>query len=175
LHETVPAIAYQLERLKEIAYRDNLEMVETAEDGSRALWSLVADFHKHCGAYLSLRASMLPSQLREVFARCDEHLSEILTETFVLGQPGTGVLRVEGAVLSHEASAISRAVKTLNNLRADCQRIGGLMIIERAPIEIKRQMDVWGDVGESLGLMRAIKRQFDPNQLLNPRRFVGGI
>lgn len=36
-------------------------------------------------------------------------------------------------------------------------------------------MDAWGSAGDALGLMRALKAQFDPKGTLNPGRFVGGI
>jgi glycolate oxidase FAD binding subunit len=35
-------------------------------------------------------------------------------------------------------------------------------------------VDVWGPV-PSLGLMRAVKDQFDPERRMAPGRFVGGI
>jgi glycolate oxidase FAD binding subunit len=35
-------------------------------------------------------------------------------------------------------------------------------------------VDVWGPV-PSLGLMRAVKDQFDPEHRMAPGRFVGGI
>jgi glycolate oxidase FAD binding subunit len=34
---------------------------------------------------------------------------------------------------------------------------------------------VWDDPGPSLRIMQRIKAQLDPNGLLNPGRFVGGI
>jgi FAD/FMN-containing dehydrogenase len=34
---------------------------------------------------------------------------------------------------------------------------------------------VWGEVGETAPLMRALKEKFDPQSLLNPGRFVAGI
>ena len=37
------------------------------------------------------------------------------------------------------------------------------------------QLDAWGNAGDALGLMRAVKHQFDPKSTLNPGRFVGGI
>ena len=39
----------------------------------------------------------------------------------------------------------------------------------------QRSIDVWGDVGSSLALMRALKQQLDPKNTLNPGRYVGGI
>jgi glycolate oxidase FAD binding subunit len=40
---------------------------------------------------------------------------------------------------------------------------------------LKPGIDVWGPAPPTLSLMREIKRQFDPEGLLNPGRFVGGI
>jgi glycolate oxidase FAD binding subunit len=68
-------------------------------------------------------------------------------------------------------------VKTtqLNAVRSFCQAHGGFLSVLQAPIAFKQQMPVWGDVGNALPLMKAIKQQFDPQQLLSPQRFVGGI
>ncbi|MEX0762191.1 MAG: FAD-binding oxidoreductase [Dehalococcoidia bacterium] len=52
---------------------------------------------------------------------------------------------------------------------------GGSAVIERCPYVIKRDIDVFGDPGPSLAIMRSIKEQFDPGRNLNPGRFVGGI
>jgi FAD/FMN-containing dehydrogenase len=35
--------------------------------------------------------------------------------------------------------------------------------------------DAWGNGGDALPLMSAVKWQFDPLGTLNPGRFVGGI
>jgi glycolate oxidase FAD binding subunit len=35
--------------------------------------------------------------------------------------------------------------------------------------------DAWGNAGDALPLMSAVKREFDPEDTLNPGRFVGGI
>jgi len=36
-------------------------------------------------------------------------------------------------------------------------------------------VDVWGPVGDAYPLMRGLKEQFDPERILNPGRFVGGL
>jgi glycolate oxidase FAD binding subunit len=51
----------------------------------------------------------------------------------------------------------------------------GTAVVTAAPPEFKRQLDVWGPVGTSLGLMKRVKERFDPERILNPGRFVGGI
>jgi len=48
----------------------------------------------------------------------------------------------------------------------------GHAVLIAAPPEVKRGRDVWGQPPAALGLMREIKRQFDPHNLLNPGRFV---
>ena len=48
----------------------------------------------------------------------------------------------------------------------------GHAVLIAAPPEVKRGRDVWGPPPPALNLMREIKRQFDPNSLLNPGRFV---
>jgi FAD/FMN-containing dehydrogenase len=36
-------------------------------------------------------------------------------------------------------------------------------------------MDVFGDVGSAIAVMRRIKNQYDPTNTLNPGRFAGKI
>ena len=51
----------------------------------------------------------------------------------------------------------------------------GHAIIFSAPAELKRGMEVWGESPPTVSLMRGVKHQFDPKELLNPGRFLGGI
>ena len=47
-------------------------------------------------------------------------------------------------------------------------------MVLRAPEGVRAAVDVWGPV-PGLGLMRAIKDQFDPGHRMAPGRFAGGI
>ncbi len=67
---------------------------------------------------------------------------------------------------------VVEAVKQLRNFAQGC---GGSLVILEAPPEVKGNVDVWGSVGNALPLMRGLKEQFDPQRILNPGRFVGGI
>ena len=48
-------------------------------------------------------------------------------------------------------------------------------MIENIPLKFKERFSVWGSLGDNLDIMRKIKQQFDPNNIFNPGRFVGGI
>jgi len=52
---------------------------------------------------------------------------------------------------------------------------GGACMIERCPPELKSELDVFGDLGAPLEIMRRMKQQFDPKGTLSPGRFAGGI
>jgi len=40
---------------------------------------------------------------------------------------------------------------------------------------MKAQLDIWGEPPPGLGLMREIKRQFDPQAILSPGRFIARL
>ncbi|MBD3883754.1 FAD-binding oxidoreductase [Phormidium tenue FACHB-886] len=63
----------------------------------------------------------------------------------------------------------------LLELRDRCQQQGGFLSLLEAPIAWKQKLDVWGYSGNAINLMQTLKRQFDPENLFSPGRFVGGI
>jgi glycolate oxidase FAD binding subunit len=65
-----------------------------------------------------------------------------------------------------------RLVKSLHELRAEARSLGGSLIIEKAPVEIKSRIDAWGDPGSRGALMHRIKQQLDPDNILSPGRFA---
>lgn len=79
---------------------------------------------------------------------------------------GLGWLRLEGP-----AENLRRA---LASLRRDLEKMGGSLILLHQPASMPA-FDAWGTPGDSLPLMKAVKRQLDPRSTLNPGRFLGGI
>ncbi len=63
----------------------------------------------------------------------------------------------------------------LTRLRQTAMSRQGNLIIEVAPPELKRHIDVWGSVEGTLSLMKQIKAKFDPAGLLNSGRFISSI
>lgn len=63
----------------------------------------------------------------------------------------------------------------LPQIRQLCQDQGGFLTVLQAPQSLKQQVEVWGYTGNAIALMRGLKQQFDPSNLLSPGRFVSGI
>jgi glycolate oxidase FAD binding subunit len=90
------------------------------------------------------------------------------------------VLDVRGAVgnppTTRPASAASGAVSPADEAvsPASGPPSRGSAVVLHAPAEVRAAVDVWGPV-PALGLMRAVKNQFDPEHRMAPGRFAGGI
>lgn len=79
------------------------------------------------------------------------------------------------AVLCWRGVKADNVLPLLRLARKEAEARGSSLVVWRAPGEVRAQFDAWGDPGEGIGLMRRVKAQFDPNNTLNPGRFVGGI
>jgi glycolate oxidase subunit GlcD len=77
-----------------------------------------------------------------------------------------GVIRARTSEKSTEAQT-----QRLRAIRTECKQLGGSLIVENAPVEMKESLDVWGDMGSAGHLMKRIKQQLDPDNLFSPGRF----
>jgi glycolate oxidase FAD binding subunit len=79
---------------------------------------------------------------------------------------GIGWLRLEATPENLHAA--------LSDLRFELEGDGGSLALFDHPASMSR-LDAWGNPGDAVPLMRAVKNQFDPKNTLNPGRFVAGI
>jgi glycolate oxidase FAD binding subunit len=64
----------------------------------------------------------------------------------------------------------------VEELREIRSRRGGNVVLQRAPLDLKKRVGTWQTSGrDDLGLMRRVKEKFDPLGGLNPGRFIGGV
>ncbi len=85
---------------------------------------------------------------------------------------GDGRIRVMDRLQKeNESDAMdNRTIGRIATFRAEAQDLGGALIIEQAPAEMKHHVNAWGTFGSSAGLMQRVKQQLDPDGILSPGR-----
>jgi glycolate oxidase FAD binding subunit len=120
----------------------------------------------------TLRAKIvaLPGSLETVLPECVAPLSESLEHGGFVSYPTLGVGFVSGHV-----SAVGPVAQAIEKARQALDRMGGSLVVEEAPAEVRARCDVWGQTTKALSLMRSVKARLDPEHRMAPGRFVGGI
>jgi glycolate oxidase FAD binding subunit len=78
-----------------------------------------------------------------------------------------------GTVEAHYRGDVS--TELVQSSKRTISSAGGACMIERCPLDIKSEIDVFGDLGPPLEVMRRMKQEFDPTGTLSPGRFAGRI
>ena len=70
---------------------------------------------------------------------------------------------------------IEDTIQITENIRDKVKKNTGYTVIENSGTFDKNKLNIWGDIPESFPLMRKLKSEFDPVNILNSGRFIGGI
>jgi glycolate oxidase FAD binding subunit len=132
-------------------------------EAHQTIWRSVREFGRTDDGVL-LKLTCLPTDVAPLVQAVEQHARPLPD---VVARAGNGIVYV---VLPPAAGA-----DTVRRAVAEATGRGGSGVVERAPLELKRQLDVWGPIRGDFPLMQALKAQFDPQAILNPGRFVGGI
>jgi glycolate dehydrogenase FAD-binding subunit len=120
---------------------------------------------------VSLLMSALPAFCQDV----QETAAHFDTAWSLVAHAGNGIAYVCIPGPNPEAPNVERLLASLQALEGCVARCQGRRVVERAPVAVKQQCQVWGPAGDDFALMRAIKTSFDPQRRLNPGRFLGGL
>lgn len=133
------------------------------------VWSArqeISSAGKGSAEFAIAKFGILPAQITEAVETI-ANLSRVgLRWKVVMQASGLGWLRMRGAGAQLAAG--------LRGLREWLESRGGSLVVAHLGATMEN-FDAWGDAGDTLPLMRAVKAQFDPKCTLNPGRFVGGI
>jgi glycolate dehydrogenase FAD-binding subunit len=155
------AVKHQVNWVKE-AIDQNYNATVLNENQAAAVWAEVADFDQRANRVrLSVPLSETPAEFEKAL------LAHV--DCVAVADIGAGMIRL--AFNSPEGSAVDQ----INRLRASVAVVNGTLVIEKAPVKVRRSADAWGDVGSAAALTRSIKTRFDPQSLLNPGKFVLGL
>jgi glycolate oxidase subunit GlcD len=139
-------------------------------DEDEALWSRLSAGPMQNSENLGWRLSLFPGKLASLF---DEMKALEKDETAMISlrwhaSLGDGYLRaIARAPMYHR-----EAVRALERLRGKAETLGGSLVLESAPPEIKNEFDAWGGFGSTSELMKRVKGQLDQQNLFSPGRFA---
>ena len=115
------------------------------------------------------------SRWKEIFQFVDETLSQNNIEHAILAHAGSGVCLIN-LLLDQGANRLTeKTVDVLDRLLEHSLEAGGNMVVQRAPVNIKDRLKIWGEAGSDFVVMKRIKEQIDPAGIMSPGRFVGGL
>ncbi len=137
----------------------------------RALTDLPVD--SNSSPSVCVRINTRPSALREILAFADASQANDPPPSVVadVGFGGGRLLWWDDLGAADPEEVATR----LRGIQAAAADLGGGAIVERCPDDVKAHIDVWGAESSGMQIMRRLKRQFDPQNILNPGRFVGGL
>ena len=123
------------------------------------------------------RIGVLPAAISRVIAKLSDIAKQrslaFATLTRASGIMCAALFAEEG--METRASEVAGACKEIFQMCAQTEGSVQAML-EFCPSEIKRALgDVWGPARQDFPLMRRVKHVFDPQNVLSPGRFAGGI
>ncbi|MGH8066752.1 MAG: FAD-binding oxidoreductase [Candidatus Entotheonellia bacterium] len=128
------------------------------------------------GGGIVVRLGTLPSRVYMVMEAVARALDPMAPGAMIIGDCGVGLVTLclgpDGLAAGAIDEPLLRALRELSGLVV---AHGGYAIVENAPPEVKTQLGVWGPPPPSFALLKALKHRFDPEAILSPGRFIGGL
>lgn len=161
------SVKEQSTRLVEVGQKLGLQSAIYSEGDEAELWQQLSTQIQNSqqNQSLSCKIGVLPSTALATLIELDRIAPQQGIGLIHAGS-GLGLLRFDGTNVT---------TRSVLQMRTFCQTQGGFLSILEAPVAFKQQLDVWGYRGNAIELMRRIKQQFDPKNILSPYRYVGGI
>ncbi len=144
---------------------------ETAERG----WARIADFRSELAdshpGILVLKTTLPVSASEEFLSRAAQQAENAAARLASFAQTGVGVIHLCFWAVDGRLDAPG----VIGKLRQVAESLGGALVVERCPDEVKASVDAWGAPGSDFEVMRKLKQAWDPKGALSPGRFVGGL
>ncbi|PPS41023.1 FAD-binding oxidoreductase [Chroococcidiopsis sp. TS-821] len=155
------SVQQQAKSLLELGQQLNLQGAVYTTDNETKLWQTLQQQMRSPAqpTEITCKIGVLPTKAVATLTHFEPHMGLIHTGS------GLGLLRLD----------TNADKQSILKMRDFCQSQGGFLAVLAAPKTIKETIDVWGYQGSALEIMQRIKQQFDPNKILSPSRFVGGI
>jgi FAD/FMN-containing dehydrogenase len=161
-----PAVERAAREIVHLATAAGSPRVTEVEDGHRVTFMRRLRDHGRTPeerAALILRVGVLPS---------DAPLAARALATSGGDVPPAVIVRAGSGVVYGYWERCADPAVVVRAVRAGIERLGGALVVERAPVQAKAGLDVWGIAGPDVALMRRVKDAYDPGGSLSPGRLV---
>jgi glycolate oxidase FAD binding subunit len=166
-------VQYQQQRIRELLATTGTVTAEYEGEHAQALFSLLRDFSSRDGAVLRCKTSLLPTTVASFCKGVEAEAAARGYSAQLLSHAGNGI--VYSRFVNEQEIAPEKMLSFVDWLRIQAKKREGYLVIEDIDPALKERVDVWGHVGGTFPLMKKLKDMLDPNGILNPGRFVGGI
>lgn len=168
-------IERSLKDLGALAAAEGIAFQALDQTEAEAGWNRLADM---TNALAQAEPSLVALNAALPIAECENFLELAAAEAGRIGarlfctcQSGVGIVK-SWLVAGEPPAAV---LPVIGRLRGAATERGGALVIERCPVALKREVDVWGPAGDAASLMRKLKATWDPRETLSPGRFVEGL
>jgi glycolate oxidase FAD binding subunit len=143
-------------------------------DQEAAAWQAVREVQARIsGERVVVKIAVPIGKTLELFSAADGLLQRLQWRGAITAHAGSGIVRAGFGANANESLEALR--DGLVALRREAEASEGSLVLEAAPLALKRSLDAWGTAREGSSVMRRLKAQFDPQGLMNPGRFLVGI
>ncbi len=167
-------LARQADEISSIFKDARASSLQDIEGPASSLWRSLSDFGwtPETMPALNIKATALPSRTCDIM-KLIESLRDSDLEPAIVAEPGFGA--VEAGWYAPADVSDDSLIAIVSNVRKRVSRLGGTSVVQLCPPSVKSAIDVWGEYHPGIDVMRRMKRQYDPNGIMNPGRFAGRI
>lgn len=165
--------------LRQMAEESGAESVTVlAQDQLQPAWARKREFVPIAlaasPAATILKISVLPSQLSDVLVRAQSYAENYAVPWLAIAR-GCGIIYFALLPIARDEKARIQISQAADQIQATASSLGGNSIIPWCPGEWKGTLRIWGPDRGASAPMQKIKKVFDPQGILSPGRFVGGL
>jgi glycolate oxidase FAD binding subunit len=144
-------------------------------EGAAGAWQTVADFSDWIGKMYAgavvLKGTMPIANSEEFLSLAQQEAQNEKVRMASVAVAGVGVLQLGLLGLQNA----TQAAGLVSRIRKAAEKSGGALAVILAPADVKLKVDAWGLPPVGIGLMRKLKKAWDPKGILAPGRFAGAI
>ena len=169
-HRRIPALLHDVKA----ANAGTPDITELDADRAATLSCALRDFPVSGDAVLRCKVSLLPSRVAGFCSDLEAEAQRRGLAARLLARAGNGIVYCAFTPIV-SAGSDEELLAFVQWIRAWAVQHRGVAVVEDIAPGLKARVDVWGGVGAALPLMQRLKASLDPQSILNPGRFVGGL